>query len=68
MPLFGHVLAQESLPWGSRNLQFGGLFFEHHYYALSLSDLSLGEEKKIFKEIMQFQYITYMATPHHKNP
>ena len=35
---------------------------------LSLSDLCLGVEKKIFKEIMHFHYMTYMATPLHKNP
>ena len=27
-----------------------------------------GSRKKIFKEIMQFQYMTYMVTPQHKNP
>ena len=35
----------------------------HHYYILDLSDLCLGVEKKNFKEIMHFQYMTYMATP-----
>ena len=28
----------------------------------------MGVEKAIFNEIMQFHYMTYMATPLHKNP
>ena len=47
---------------------FGRPFLGHHYYILGLSDLCLGIEKKIFKEIMQFHNMTYMATPYHKNP
>ena len=47
---------------------FGGPFLEHYYFTLSLSDLCLGVEKYIFEEIMYFHYITYMATPQHKNP
>ena len=31
-------------------------------YTLSLSDLFLGLEKKIFKNIMYFHFITYIAT------
>ena len=62
-PLYDHALAQEPLPPGSWKLQFLG----HHYYTLSLSDLCLGVEKKIFKEIMHFYYMTYMAIPQHKN-
>ena len=42
---------------------YGGPFLDHHCYIISLSDLYLGEEKKIFKEIMHFYYVTYMATP-----
>ena len=42
---------------------FGRPFLGHHYYILGLSDLCLGVEKKIFKEIMHFYYMTYMATP-----
>ena len=34
----------------------------HHYYILGLSDLCLGVEKKIFKEIIQFLYMSYMDT------
>ena len=49
-------LAQEPLPQGSWNLQF-------HYYILGLFDLCMGVEKKIFKELMHFHYMTYMATP-----
>ena len=47
---------------------FGRPFLGHHYYIPSLSDLSLGVEKKIFKEIMYFHYMTYTATPYRKNP
>ena len=42
---------------------FGTLFLGHHYYTLSLFDLCVGVEKKIVKEIMQFQYMTCMTTP-----
>ena len=42
---------------------FGTPFLSHHYYTLSLFDLCLGVEKKIFKEIVQFHYMTFMATP-----
>ena len=42
---------------------FGKPFLGHHYYILSLSDPCPGVEKKIFKEIMHFYYMTYMATP-----
>ena len=31
----------------------------HHKYILSLADLYLGVEKKIFNELMQFYYMTY---------
>ena len=49
--LYGQALAQEPLPLGSRKLQFWYTqvyFLGHHYYILSLSDLCLGVEKKIF--------------------
>ena len=55
-------------PGGHEIYNFGGPFRGHHYYILSLSNLCLGVEKKIFKEIMHFHYMTYMATPQHKNP
>ena len=48
---------------GHEIYNFGGPFLCHHYYILSLSDLCLGVEKKIFKEIMHFYYMTYMAMP-----
>ena len=50
-------------PGGHEIYNFGRPFIVHHYYILSLSDLCLGVEKKIFKEIMHFYYMTYMATP-----
>ena len=68
--LFGHALAQESLPCpgGHEIYNFGGPFLGHHYYNLNLPDLCLGVEKKIFKEIMYFHYMTYMATPSKRIP
>ena len=56
-------IAQEPLPGGHEIYHFGGPFRGHHYYILSLSNLCLGVEKKIFKEIMHFHYMTYMAMP-----
>ena len=38
------------------------------YYIPSSSGLCLDVEKKIFKDIMHFHYMTYMTTPQHKNP
>ena len=38
-----------------------------HYFILSLSDLCLGVKRKIFYEVMHFQYMTCMATPLLKN-
>ena len=38
-------------------------FLGHHCYRDSLSDICLGVEKKILKEIMHFHYMTHMATP-----
>ena len=52
--LYGHALAQEPCPRGHEIYNFGGPFRGHHYYILSLSNLCLGVEKKIFKEIMHF--------------
>ena len=39
-----------------------------HYYRNRLSDICLEGEKIIFNEIMHYHYMTYMATPFHKNP
>ena len=47
---------------------FGIPFLGHRYYILSLFDLCLGVKKKMFKEILHFHYMTYMATPKHTNP
>ena len=55
-------------PPGHEIYNIGRPFLGHHYYILGLSYLCLGIKKKIFKEIMQFHYMTYMATPQHKNP
>ena len=44
---------------------FRRLFLGHHcmYYMLSLFEICLGVEKKMFKEIMNFHYATCTATP-----
>ena len=55
-------------PGGHEIYNFGGPFLGHHCYTLCLSNLCLGVEKNIFKEIMYFHYITYMTTHKHKNP
>ena len=46
--LYGHALALEPLPGGHRSYYFGRSFLGHYYYILSLSDLFLEVEKKIF--------------------
>ena len=51
--LYGHTLAQEPCPGGNEIYNVGRPFLGHHYCILSLSDLCLGVEKKIFKEIHQ---------------
>ena len=53
--LYGHALVQEPLSQGSWN--FGILC--HHHYIISLYDLCLEVEKKTFKDILHFHYITY---------
>ena len=50
---------QNPIPGGHEIHNFGRPFLGHHYYLLSVSDLSLGVDKKIFKEIMHFHYMTY---------
>ena len=61
-------------PVGHEIYNFDRPFFGHHYYRyiLSLSDLCMGIEQKIFKEVpvIHFHYITcmYTAMPQHKNP
>ena len=47
---------------------FGITFLGYHYYTLSLSESCLEVEKKIFKEIMHFHSMTYIATLQHNNP
>ena len=43
-------------PMGHDIYNFGRPLFGHLYYILGLSDLCLGVEKTILKEIMQFHY------------
>ena len=58
-----HAPAQEPLPQGSWNLQFGWPYLGYHFYILGLFYICLGEDKKIFKEIMHFHYMAYLTTP-----
>ena len=55
---------KEPLPGGHEIYNFVRPFLGSHYLILSLFELcpGLGVDKKIFKEIMHFHYITYMAT------
>ena len=48
---------------GHEIYSFGRPFLGHYYYILGLSDLCLGVEKKILKEIMHFHYMTCIM-PH----
>ena len=52
-------------PGGHEIYNFGGPFLRQYYYTVSLSDLCLGEET-VFKEIMDFHFITNMASPHQR--
>ena len=56
-------LQKTPCPGGHESHNFSRPFLGHHYYILRLSDLCLGVKEKIFKEIMHFHYMTYMATP-----
>ena len=49
---------KNSWPGGHEMYNFGRLFFGHHYYTLSLSNLYLGVKKRILKEIMHFLHMT----------
>ena len=40
------------------------LVLGHHYYIFSLYNVYPGEEKKIFKEIAHFHYMTYGHAQH----
>ena len=53
---------------GHKIYNFSRPFLGQHYYILGLSNLCLGVERKIFKEMMHFKYKTYRATPQNKNP
>ena len=43
-------------------------FHGHHYYMFSLSGICQGVEKKIFKDLMHFHYMTKVATPNIGTP
>ena len=57
------MINKNHCPRGHEIYNFGKPFLGYHYYKPGLSDLCLGGEKKIFKEIINFSYITYTATP-----
>ena len=61
MTCMATFLHKNPYPGGNQIYNFGSQFLGHHYYLSSLSDLYLGVEK-VFKEIMHFHYMTYMAT------
>ena len=60
--IFGQPQHKNPCPAGHEIYNSGNPFFCHHYYVLSLSDLSinlcLGFEKKILKEILHIHYMT----------
>ena len=58
------ILAQDFLSQlrGHEIYNFRRLFLERYYYIYGLSDLCLGVEKKIFKEIIQLHSMTHMAS------
>ena len=61
--LYGHTLAQEPLSRGVMKIYNSDRpFLGHHYYILSLSDICMGVEKKIFKYI-NFTLFTPKLSP-----
>ena len=60
--LYGHTLSHEPLPRWSCNFVDPSLVIITFTITISLFDLCLGVEMKIFKEIMYFYHFTYLAT------
>ena len=56
--LYGHT--QHMNPWGPEIYNFGRPFLD---FIFSLFDLRLGVKKKVFREIMHFDNMTYLTTP-----
>ena len=54
MTYLATFLHKNPCPEGHEIYNFGGLFLGYHYYTLSMSDLCLGVDKKIFMEIIYF--------------
>ena len=55
---------KNTCPGGLEHYNFSRLFLGHHYCTLSLSDLLLGVEKKIFRRINAFSlYELYGYAP-----
>ena len=69
MTLNGHDLAQKLLPMVARVVQFQQTLHGHYYYNIRcLSDPWSEVQKKVFKEIMDFHFMIYLATPQHCKP
>ena len=66
--MYIHILSHDNLYILYCHLPSPGVMKVTNYNILSLSDLFLEVEKKIFEEIMHFHYMTYMVRPQHKNP
>ena len=52
--IYGHALAQDPCPGGHEIYNFGRPLLGHHYYILSVSNLFMGVEKNICREICIF--------------
>ena len=65
---YGYILVRDPCPRGNEIYNFGRPFFDHYSCLINMFVLCLGEENTILNEIMHFHYMTYMATPQHKNP
>ena len=50
-------------PRGHEIYKFGKPFLGHHTYTLSLFDLCLKVEKTIVKELMHYNYMSFMTEP-----
>ena len=70
---YGHAQHKIPCPRGHEVYKYGRPIVGHHYYILSLSDVCLSVENRdnfcgLSREIMHFNYMTYMAMPYQKNP
>ena len=61
--MHGHALAQEPMPQGSGKILVNPSFVIVTVNQSFMSDLCSEVEKRIFKEIKHFHYMTNMGTP-----